>query len=251
MPLNWTRSLSILHCQARPEEERAGIFPATEKGHMSSESAVSPGGPEWNPKDGVAQHLKSPLWDFRNVSSLSQGVGSGELPLSPTLKTQTLFTSAEQRPRCSLYCLNCLVNFPPNLEHDSSKKIMFSMSYTLFPWCLTVDVGTKRDAWQASGPTHRPHTGESPVPVFCTSAWTTILLHSGEPTSPQRWHTGSYDLAGARLGYMPEVHCGQGGSCLLAPAYQMPSESPGQGALRKLTPRAGQCLLFGYPESPI
>lgn len=26
VPLNWIRSLSILHCQARPEEERSGIF---------------------------------------------------------------------------------------------------------------------------------------------------------------------------------------------------------------------------------
>lgn len=179
---------------------------------------MSPGGQAWNPKNGVTQCLKGPLWglwDFRNVFSLSQGVGSGEMPLLPTPKTQTLFTSAEQRPRCSLYCLDCLVNFPPNLEYDSSKKIMFSMSCTLFPWLLTVDVGTRRDAWQACGPTQRPHTGDSPVPLFCTSARTTILLHSGEPTSPRRWHTGSYDVAEARPGYMPEVHRGQGGSRLL------------------------------------
>lgn len=124
---------------------------------------------------------------------------------------------AEQRQGCSLYCLNCLVNFPPNLEHDSSKKIMFSMSYTLFPWYLTEDVGTNRGAWQACGPTHRPHTGDSPVALSWASAWMAILLHSGEPTSPQRWHTGPYGLAGARLGYMPEVQRGQSGSCLLAP----------------------------------
>lgn len=91
---------------------------------------------------------------------------------------------AEQRRGCSLYSLNCLVNFPPNLEHDSSKKIMFSMSYTLFPWRLAVEVGTSRGAWQACGPTHRPHTGDSPVPLSCASAWMAILLHSGEPTSP-------------------------------------------------------------------
>lgn len=157
-------------------------------------------------------------------------------------RPKPFFTSAEQRQRCSLCCLNCLVNFPPNLEHDSSKKIMFSMSYTLFPWRLTVDVGTGRDAWQACGPTHRPHTGDSPVPLSCTSAWTTILLHSGEPASLQRWYTGPYDLAGARLGCAPEVHRGQGGSCLSVPVYQMPSESPGQGALLvKFTPGAGQC----------
>lgn len=137
------------------------------------------------------------------------------LPLLPTPKTQTLFTLAEQSPCCSLYCLDCLVNFPPNLEYDSSKKIMFSMSSTLFPWLLTVDVGTSRDAWQACGPTQRPHTGDSPVSLLCTSAWTTILLHSGEPTFPQRWHTGSYDVAETGPGYMPEVHRGQGGSRLL------------------------------------
>lgn len=76
---------------------------------------------------------------------------------------------AEQRQGCSLYCLNCLVNFPPNLAHDSSKKIMFSMSYTLFPWYLTEDVGTSgggvpgRHAAPPTGPTQGtplfPHPG--------------------------------------------------------------------------------------------
>lgn len=73
-------------------------FPDTQKGHMPSESAVteSPVGQARNPKDGVAQCSKNPLWGFwgfRNVFSLSQGVASGELPLLPTPKTQTLFTS--------------------------------------------------------------------------------------------------------------------------------------------------------------
>lgn len=71
-------------------------FPDTQKGHMPSESAVteSPVGQAWNPKDGVVQCSKSPLWGFwgfRNVFSLSQGVVSGELPLLLTPKT--LFTS--------------------------------------------------------------------------------------------------------------------------------------------------------------
>lgn len=59
-------------------------FPASEKGHSPSESTAtrSPEGQAWKPKDGVAQCLKSPLWDlwdFRNVSSLPQGVDSGEM----------------------------------------------------------------------------------------------------------------------------------------------------------------------------
>lgn len=141
------------------------------------------------------------------------------------------------------------MNFPPNLEHDSSKKIMFSMSYTLFPWCLAVDVGTSRGAWQPCGPTHRPHTGDSPVPLSCASAWMAILLHSGEPTSLQHWRTGLYSLTRARLGYMPEVHHGQSSSCLSAPVYPMTSESPGQGAFMvRLIPRAGWCWVSAFPE---
>lgn len=135
------------------------------------------------------------------------------------------------------------MNFPPNLEHDSSKKIMFSMSYTLFPWCLTVDVGISRGAWQPRGPTHRPpHRGLPCSPV----------LHlSMDGNSPLFWgaHIPAVLTHRARLGYMPEVHHGQSSSCLLAPVYRMPSESPGRGAFTvRLTPGAGQCWVSAFSE---
>lgn len=53
--------------------------------------------------------------------------------------------------------------------------------------------------------------------------------------------SAAHGLARARLGYRLEVQQGHSSSCLSAPVYGMPSESPGQGAFTVgLTPVAGQ-----------